>query len=121
MQGTAEAHHSANYDQAFPCRHSSTGNGKSLFSHTPMEAMGHGAMQMRCVYTHARAHTHRRDSRTVHTHRDRHEFLHKYQSHIFSRDALEHYDNTITEVCTSFTEMERFISNSHEVKFKKKK
>lgn len=53
----AEAHHSANYDQAFPCRHSSTGNGKSLFSHTPMEAMGHGAMQMRCLYTHIHSYT----------------------------------------------------------------
>lgn len=53
----AEAHHSANYDQAFPCRHSSAGNGKSLFSHTPMEVMGHGAMQMRCVYTHVHSYT----------------------------------------------------------------
>lgn len=53
----AEAHHSANYDQAFPCRHSSAGNGKSLFSHTPMEAMGHGAMQMRCLYIRIHSHT----------------------------------------------------------------
>lgn len=34
------AHHSANYDQASPCRHGKAGNGKSLFSHTPVEAMG---------------------------------------------------------------------------------
>ena len=53
----AETHHSANYDQAFPCRRSSAGNGKSLFSHTPMEAMGHGAMQMRCVYKHVYTYT----------------------------------------------------------------
>lgn len=39
-QRTAEAHHSANYDQASPCRHGNAGNGKSLFSHTPMEVMG---------------------------------------------------------------------------------
>lgn len=61
----AEAHHSANYDQAFPCRHSSAGNGKSLFSHTPMEAMGHGAMQMRCLYT------------RMHSYTDRHTHKHK--------------------------------------------
>lgn len=61
----AEAHHSANYDQAFPCRHSSTGNGKSLFSHTPMEAMGHGAMQMRCLYTHT--HTHKQVCNIINT------------------------------------------------------
>ena len=73
----AEAHHSANYDQAFPCRHSSAGNGKSLFSHTPMEAMGHGAMQMRCVYTrtliYRHTHTHTNTSKcaaslTLHAH-----------------------------------------------------
>lgn len=58
VQCMAEAHHSANYDQAFPRRHSSAGNGKSLFSHTPMEAMGHGAMQMRCLYTHTLEHRH---------------------------------------------------------------
>lgn len=32
---TAEAHHSANYDQAFPRRHGSAGDGESLFSHNP--------------------------------------------------------------------------------------
>lgn len=67
MRCMAEAHHSANYDQAFPCRHSGARNGKSLFSHTPMEAMGHGAMQMRCVYTHVHkytdAHTHTNTSK----------------------------------------------------------
>lgn len=39
-QCTAEAHHSANYDQASPCRHGKAANGKSLFSHTRVEAMG---------------------------------------------------------------------------------
>lgn len=40
MQRTAEAHHSANYDQASPCRHGNAGDGKSLFSHTLMEVTG---------------------------------------------------------------------------------
>lgn len=39
-QRTAEAHHSANYDQASPCRHGNAGKGKSLFSHAPMKVMG---------------------------------------------------------------------------------
>lgn len=62
----AKTHHSANYDQAFPRRLRSAGNGKSLFSHTPMEAMGHGATQMRRVYKHTHAYTHRNTS-TTHT------------------------------------------------------
>lgn len=78
----AETHHSANYDQAFPCRHSSAGNGKSLFSHTPIEAMGHGAMQMRSVYKHVHRHTNTGNAcGLINTQRRAHSYTHESRQH----------------------------------------
>lgn len=142
---TAKTHHSANYDQAFPCRHSSAGNGKSLFSHTPIEAMGHGAMQMRSVYKHVHKHTNtgkacslintqrrshsytpcelttRTHTITIrlspnvgcqpiahsltqapqkHLHSGNHTKKKHYQTEHFSKNASQHYNDTINFVCT---------------------